>query len=891
VQTVFVHFSNHFDLIWRRGWEKDYVYQGRRYLSYRQLQELCLHRNIDLAERGEGAYTVEQALTIRSFLEKHPDAKGRLKTLYAAGLFEIYGAGEAIIDTNLCSFETLCRNMASGVRYCRDELGMPPLLANHTDGFGSSAQFPQVIRKCGLPGITELSYAKPDNVYWRGLDGSTVFCWKGPPGRTYFFDHCYHQPCPTCRGLDSGPCLTCEGMGLDPALNTYPPFEPVPDDPFAGDLAQYLVYSEEMLPPTGFTDHFRCWQEGSPEVTYRWGTPRMLRGLWAPMAGAIDSPPPDQLSSRMEHNPVMTGCYVSRIGIKQEARRCEAIYYGWETALASTFPGRLDPRRWEPLFLELPLIFFHDAITGTHQDTAYEELTDRLGELRRATTAEGLRVMREAGWDVGETTMDSSIAGQTLLTFNPASSTDAVRVPLEVSDWRKAPCLAARDVDGRSYPVVYDWHRWSPALPTAAPRTVAAVGPSAAPRPHRGQAGIEASGLPPLAWSRLRLEMSGDPQPIEARVITNSHLEIHLETHGVDRITDRASGAEVRGETIGIGGLVLEEDEGDLWGTRKKPAFRNELAEFTRYLGALRFAGYQEAYYGGRYEPCVHFGREEDPNIFALSWYVTVRLLDDARRVDFGFEVFWQSINRRIRAVFPVQSPSDSAWYSIPGGWLERPRYEQTETHLWSPNGDWPALHFVATRPGMAGAGWAVVNHGTPSARVEDGRILVSLLRSPGFSYCLERYAQDYPMPTSTMGDGGWHHFRLSLLPHGGLADMPRLAAAASERNQSPPVMVDRSTDDAPPAWWRLEAEGIEVLSVKRPFQTETDRDAVIRLLNPRPEPNRAILHFASATVCEVALCRLTEDEPVAVPVHDRVCKLTFRPFEVITLRCKEVYE
>jgi alpha-mannosidase len=542
------------------------------------------------------------------------------------------------------------------------------------------------------------------------------------------------------------------------------------------------------------------------------------------------------------------------------------------------------------LYLTIPLIFFHDAITGTHQDTAYEELTSRLGELARATAAEGLRVIKEAGRDVGEATVDSGAAGRTLLTFNPATGADAVRVPLEVSDWRDAPCLAARDGEGRRYPVVQDWHRWSPPLPAAAPRTTAAVGPSATTRPCGGRAGIEATDLPPLAWSQPRLETCADPQAVEDRVITNPHLEIRLGAHGVDRITDRASGAEVRGETIGIGGLVLEEDEGDPWGTRKKPVFRNELAEFTRYLGALRFTGYQEAYYGGRYEPCVHFGREEDPNVFALSWYVTVRLLDGARRVDFGFEVFWQSINRRIRAVFPVQSPSDAAWYSIPGGWLERPRYEQTETHLWSPNGDWPALHFVAARPGKAGgAGWAVVNHGTPSARVEDGRILVSLLRSPGFSHCLERYAQDYPMPTSTMDDGGWHHFRLSLLPHGGLADMPRLAAAASALNQSPPVMVDRSSDGAPSAWWRLEADGIEVLSVKRPFRIEADREAVIRLLNLGSEPNRAILHFASATVSEVALCRLTEDEPVAVPVRDCACEVRFHPFEVITLRVKEV--
>ena len=206
MKTVYVHFSNHFDLVWRRCWDRDYVYQGGRYASYRRIEELCLLRNVELAEHGEGAYAVEQGLTMRAFLERHPEALPRLKALYEQGLFEVCGAGEAIIDVNLCSFETMCRNLASGVHYCRTVLGMPPLLANHGDGFGSSAQFPQVIRQCGLPGINGLSYSAPDNQYWRGLDGSTVLVWGGAPGRGYFFDHCYHEPCRACRGETPADC-------------------------------------------------------------------------------------------------------------------------------------------------------------------------------------------------------------------------------------------------------------------------------------------------------------------------------------------------------------------------------------------------------------------------------------------------------------------------------------------------------------------------------------------------------------------------------------------------------------------------------------------------------------------------------------------------------------
>ena len=57
------------------------------------------------------------------------------------------------------------------------------------------------------------------------------------------------------------------------------------------------------------------------------------------------------------------------------------------------------------------------------------------------------------------------------------------------------------------------------------------------------------------------------------------------------------------------------------------------------------------------------------------------------------------------------------------------------------------------------------INHGTPSARIEKGTILYSILRSPAFGHGLEHYCINYPMPTSGLKDGGWHFFQFSILP------------------------------------------------------------------------------------------------------------------------------
>ncbi|NQU40899.1 MAG: hypothetical protein HQ523_13185 [Lentisphaerae bacterium] len=881
--TVFVHFANHFDLVWRRCWDREYTFRGGRYRSYRQIQELCLQRNIELAEAGRGAYLVEQTLTVRAYLETHPDARERMQALYKEGLFELLGGGEAIIDVNLCTAETMCRNLASGVHYGRHELGMQPSLAIHNDGFGSSAQFPQVIRRCGLKGVQGLAYAKPDNLYWRGLDGSVVIALPDLNGANYFFDHCYHEPCRVCRNQSRETCTACNGTGLDMPQNTYPPLEPVAPGQFKNHLAQYWICSEEMLPPEDMTDVLRRWEAEDPEVEYRWGTHRLLKPLWEEAANRVDNPPPDQVASGVENNPVQSGCHVSRIRIKQRARRYEARFYGWEMAVAATWPEDMETEAWAALFLELPLFFFHDAITGTHQDEAFEELMDRIQAADQATVKSGVETLRSRGIEAKEALLGDRVPEEALLAFNPSAASQPMRIPLPVTDWRTTPCLVAEDTQGRTWPVVMNSHRWSPPLPLLPNRLITGVGPGARTRPDRGDAWVEVNEAAPLAWSTCQLRAAPAPEALTERKLQNAFFDVVLGDHGVEEILDRNTGRVIRGEDVGIGALQIEDDEGDPWGTRFPSTFSHALTPFTHFMGAMQFTGYQEAYYAGRYDPNVRFGHEGDPNVFALEWYVTVRLLEQSQRVDFGFEIYWKGCNRRLRAVFPVQARTDRAWYSIPGGWLERPRYEQTETCLWSPNGDWPAVHFTAASSDEA-SGWAVVNYGTPSARVADGRILMSLLRSPGFGACLERYAQDYPMPTEGQRDPGWHHFMFSLLPYAGEPALPELAATAAALNQLPPVALVEPGTVLPPSWLQLEAEGIEILAMKRPFAVD-ETGMIIRLLNLKSTAGTARLVLTDAPQAVVTECLMTEEHQGNLPLCDGVCELAFTPFEIKTLR------
>ncbi len=853
-KQLIVMFGNHFDLVWRRPWARDYTYLGKRYLGYRRLQNLLIDRNLTMAEEGRGSYKVEQALSVRAYLEEHPEALPRLQALHRQGLFEVLGAGESIMDVNMCFSETMVRNLASGIDYCDRILGMPPNLACHNDGFGSSAQFPQVMRGCGLAGIRGMSYCCPELPYWRGLDGSTVAVLKDPPGVTLFYDHCYHEPCRACDGQG---CDSCEATGLDLPQNVYPPFEPPPDSAFNDGMAMYKICSEEMLPPSCMTELMATWEAAG--ISCQWGTNRAFDDLFRHQLDAVDHAPADQISARVENNPVQTGCYVSRSRIKQLARRCEALFYSWERALALTAPAALDDDRWTAFFLELPLYYFHDAITGTHQDEAYVELIDRMQEMLAGVDA------------FGRSALSSDQPEKPLWCFNPSHRRLPLRVTLPDEEWRSARPRVALLPDGRRAPVVLPLHPDAPKMPLLPSRLIAAVGPNARTRPDRIEPVIEVPELSPLEWSRIELVEGKPPQPLEGDVMENRWLRVELGDHGVKALEHLASGVRLEPE-LPLGHLLCEEDEGDPWGTRKICTFSKELARYTHRLGGLRCDGYSEVYFVGRYEPNLPFGREEDPAIFALEWYLTVRLLDDAERLDFQVELFWKSANRRIRACFPVGAQTDSAWYSIPGGWLERPRYEQTERCLWSPGGDWPAVHAVATQPDGTGLGWAIVNHGTPSARVADGSIDITLLRSPGFGHCLERYAQSYPMPTSGIRDGGWHLFTFSLLPHHGQTDLSRLMGTAAALNLAPPLVHAAAQPRA--TRLELQAEDAELLAIKRPF--DGGDGLILRLANISPKPST----FTLNDVWQVAETDMRERPATAAAPAG-----TLTPWQIRTMR------
>ena len=153
--TLIVYYLNHFDLLWRRTWKHGYEHEGLFYRSYADLEETIILRCLALAQEQGATFLLEQAVSLREFLARHPDTLPAFQQLAQAGRFALLGAGEATIDINMCHGETMARNLLSGLRYMRELFGLTPFAACLADVFGSSAQYPQVVRQCGLAAVRQ----------------------------------------------------------------------------------------------------------------------------------------------------------------------------------------------------------------------------------------------------------------------------------------------------------------------------------------------------------------------------------------------------------------------------------------------------------------------------------------------------------------------------------------------------------------------------------------------------------------------------------------------------------------------------------------------------------------------------------------------------------------
>lgn len=846
---VYIVQHNHFDPIWRRCWDRTFDYKGVRYRSYADLEEYFFNIWLESAKKG-ATVSEAQSVVLRKYIERNPERFEEVCDLVEKGVLEVTAGGETVADTNMPSGETLLRNLAMGQWFFEDAFDVIPSIGWLEDAFGQSAQIPQIFRGCESNSVWKLSYKKVPGNYWKGLDGSVIYMGDAP--------YTYHAgfgikiaPCPECQGAG---CEKCAYPGLGyTSLITDEDLNAALHADYQGDPYSMLsIGGEESVPNPRLTELVEKAKKetGTNFVygTYQMAAEKHLQEILAKL-----DDPNLETSDQVEANPVSTGCYVTRIKIKQEFRRVENLVNTaerWATIaylMGMEYPIGCLTEAWRNVIF----VAFHDAITSTHIDAAYYELLDMMAEAEH----EASHVMSDA-LDYIEQQIAADTDKDYLLIYNSESWKRTDPITITLSGTCGEPKLL--DVNGNVLNVLDAWSEGSDIHVTFAPPAVPALGYTA-------------------------VEVIPDSKPINSGNITagadeveNDFFKIKVSDKGIESIIDKRSNKEILDTNKYLANeLILEEDIGHPWGTMKVPGFEESLSQYTTQVKIRKAENVSEIMLTGQYKGI-------DENVKLLTWRQSVKLYAGLDRIDFHTEIDWDTAQRRIRVAFPTNIKKDSMMYSIPYGAIERAKYEPEirEGHMPSTNGDWPAINWVDVYSEEENRGVALINTGMPSHKIEDGVVFISVLRSPTDSWCLNE-PEFYDCPDfDGARDAGFHAFDYSLVPHAGDYKAANIEKRGREVNN--PLMirelsyVGEGELDLEHSFIEFDAtDNVIITTIKK---AERDDSVVVRMAETDGKPGEASVKLEGAGE-KATLVNFIERQAEQVSG-----KIEFSPFKIKTI-------
>lgn len=848
---LYIFINNHFDPIWRRCWDRRFTFKGDTFVSYADIESYYLLDNLALArEHPEYKFEVEFSLVMQKFLERHPDRLEELRQLRNSGRFGITGGGQVIVDTNLILGESIVRNYLVGLLWVEETFGQKTRLAVRNDGFGNSAQLPQILRGVEIDWATGMSYSRAEGIYWRGLDGSTIVH-ASLPEAAQGGGVVKYAPCPACcgTGVDGAgaECQTCHGRGIDPALRAFLPDGIDPDafnsaGPTAG-AAAFKMGPEELLPNPALIGWAKAQEKG---YDVRFALEEEVLPHLRPWFDALDQPPAADLHPGIELNPNNTGVYVTRIRTKQAVRRQEYAMAGTELlAVMAALKGQPYPRQaFDAAWKTLLFTMFHDCVTATHIDPAYEEIMDMVVEIDRALadlraqsqvvllqtepgTVSVVNPLGQAATQVVTIRLPEAEVGQSLID-DSGQAVDTSKTHLTV-DGQVELAFVARDVppfSSRRY-----------VLAEKAPITSS---PSANPALNR---------------------------------IENQRYRVEADEYGILSVFDKVLNTEVlKADEYRPGELILEHDEGSPWATLHPDQSRTPLASFTRLKAVEKTSICQRLLF----EVSAPFRAGYVSDGFKAE--VSLTLWEGIDRVDFIDEVDWDMFNHRLRVAMPVPAFGRSL-YGIPYGWVERQPYEPS-FHWYAANGDWPAINWGGVETERYSV--ALLNKGLPSYRIETGKnggevILLSMLRSP----CIPTYLHEPGYYTMTewdgMRDAGHRTFEFAVTTYPGKFAENGVVADAEGYNAGLLAFQGRVDLAEMPS---LSSANCRIASVK---WAERGGAVVMRLVEYRGKGGEAEITLPG-WVKRVEKTNLLERQGQLIAINSGKVSLALRPWEITTL-------
>ena len=351
--------------------------------------------------------------------------------------------------------------------------------------------------------------------------------------------------------------------------------------------------------------------------------------------------------------------------------------------------------------------------------------------------------------------------------------------------------------------------------------------------------------------------------------LENDVLRVEFGEDGsIVSVTDKRVGREAIGDGQAANRLAVYRDLGDAWD------FPMDYAEQTpRYLELVSAT------------PVIDGPRAVLKQVYRLGHSELtqeVTLKQGSARIDFVSHLHWRETQSMLRTSFPVAVHADEATFDIQFGHIRRPVHRNTSWDL--ARDEVPAQKWVDLS--QRDYGVALLNDCKYGHKVKQNVIDLNLLRSvphPG-----PRLVHDSEVapgePHGAYTDQCDHEFTYSLLPH--IGDSVEGCVNQEGYQLNVPLRCSTVTPEAGDlptqhAFLEVDAPNVVIEAVKK---AEDGDDLIVRIYESAHQGTQTELHFGFP-VAKVSEVNLMEEHPNELASADGNVALSFRPFEIKTLR------
>lgn len=793
---VYLTTIHHSDLTWQ------YPYEEYDRIREKQLNIVMRF----FREHPDYGFVIDQAYVLQNYLQRNPERLEEIKKYFnhGNGSLELIG-GYSIQDMNIPNGETFLRNCMLARAYYEREFNHTPDTASLMDSFGVPFQTPQML---SVLGYRYLAPGRMPNAP-EELDIDQPFVWQGAADTAV-------TVVPQGGAIDSTsyvtnvPILRTEQERFDETIRNLQNAE--------GNVLAYYMTEFTMMNP----DFFRHLEEANSDPN----APRKVQfGRLKDFCAALNEK--ELPVYHGEFNPTYSGCYTTRIAVKQAIRAAENTLFAAElaTALVGETP-ELD-EAWSQLSLGV----FHDAACGCHHDACNVDVMQKLEYAR----------------NVAQKTCEAATGvGTALAVINP-SSNSSLQMVETTPESLPAGVPAQRD-GTRCFFLAQ--------LPAYSIQAFPKAGPDAAAEPqllsvdgYRGETDCFrfdfTSAMPKITSKRFPKNVFGQDRFGELLLRHDNGSMWH------ELIQEVPYGAEYQQETVCSveeGPLFIKvTTEGSVL-PGKKPISGN-LGDYWPGFGSLSF---RKEYLFPRTLP-----------YFRLR--LTLNFTGNNTKISMRIPVELDPLKAKALYHTPFAATERKPYFEVPYQYRDTAQTLRPGDYS-TAKGDFPAVHWVDYCDNEIGL--SVGNSGTPGHQLVGKEIQISLLRS-GTSL---QGGTMYPQPGAY--DNGEHIYEFTFSDHA--AGDTAAAIATGEILNRAPVCIANSAEANYQSLLSFAQDNIVVSAVYR-----KNENLILRAYECLGQETQSVLQ------CGTMDCYASDAYGKVSEKLDKDC-VRFKPFEIRTFVLKE---